>query len=308
MTTGETRKRILFVAPKTEAQPVLGQLRFAGHLVSLVEDLDEAELLLGSGRFDQTVLAASKLSSLLEQRLLWESTDADAWRRSTSAIAHDVGNLLMALERAIGGLERDERERGPLTSDLGEVRLTISTLSAFLQELTAELGAGGRRELTLTRVDLEDAVEAAAMAVYPSASERRQRLVIDVDDAVRKVQADSAKLKRVLTNLLRYASHQTPRLGTVTVRAYQDHQNCVISVSHRGTPVGGSKLGDSIRPISDKDSLAGIGLSGVETLVAQHDGRLWIESQKGSGTSVFVSLPALTNDLDNQATYRTRGS
>ncbi len=306
MTPSDVHKRILFAALKKEAQPVLGQLRAAGHEVSLVEDLDEAQVLLASGTFDQTVLAASSLASLLEHRLLWESTDTDAWRRSISAIAHDLRSLLLALERSIECLQEDDRRRGGVASEFSEIRHTISTLSSFLQELTVDLGNGVREELNWTSVDLEDVVETAAMAAYPRASERRQKLVIDIDEDVTQVRADSTKLKRVLTGLLQYASRHTTSRGTVKVRAYQEHPDWVISISHTGDALTRSELPGLFSPLSDKGSSAGAGLTRVERLVAQHGGRLWIESEKGSGTSIFVSLPMLADDADNRAAPLTR--
>ena len=36
---------------------------------------------------------------------------------------------------------------------------------------------------------------------------------------------------------------------------------------------------------------AGSGLYHVQNIIEQHSGRLWLESQRGTGTSVFVSLP-----------------
>ncbi len=263
---------------------MLAQLRSAGHQVSLVEDADEARLLLGFAGFDQAVLPAAQLSALLEWQCLWESADTDAWRRSTAALAHDLQGLLHALERSIA--EAEASVRG---TRLGDFHHTISTLASFLHELTMELGGRGHEDLALTDVDLEDAVEAAAVVVYPSASERRQRLVIDIDDSVPKVYADSVKLKRILTNLLEHASRHAPRAGTVTVRACADQGDCVISVSHAGDGATQADLRRLFGPDAGKNGLPS--LSRVQRLVEQHGGRLWIESQKGQGTTAFVSLP-----------------
>lgn len=290
MTTAALQKRILFVAPKKEAQPVLSQLRAAGHHVSLVEDQDEARALLGFASFDEAVLPAAHLASLLEEQQLWEHADTDAWRKSTAGLAHDLLGLLTGLEQSIAQMDSEAPGRRP-HHDPAELRQTIATLSSFLRELADELG-GAHERLSLSRVDLEDAVEAAAVAVYPAASERRQRLVVDVDDAVRSIPADSAKLKRVLSNLLFDASRRAPSLGTVTVRAYPEHGDCVISVSHTGEVITQAELrrpfGGAPEPGFPR---AAAGVESLERLVKQQGGRLWIESQKATGTAAFISLP-----------------
>ena len=144
----------------------------------------------------------------------------------TAAIAHDLRNLLTTLERCLRELQR------PAENDVMESCRTINTLSTFLLELTEELQAAGHSGLALTIVDLEDTVEVAAVTVYPSAADRRQRLVIDIEEAARHVRADATKLKRVMSNLLAHASRESPPLGTVTVSARREVDACVISVSY----------------------------------------------------------------------------
>jgi hypothetical protein len=132
---GTGQKQILVIALKKDAQPVLGQLRGAGHRVSLVEDMDEAQALLGSGGFEQVILPAAALGTLLEQSAAWESAEVDHWRRTVSGLAFDLENLLTTLR---GSMVPDDRDPGSGTAD--DAHHTISVLCGFLQELTTELG------------------------------------------------------------------------------------------------------------------------------------------------------------------------
>ncbi len=288
MTAPGDRKRILFVSPKKEAAPLLAQLRAAGHHVSLVDDLDQATALLTPGGFDQTLISGSALALLLKQRHLLEGTDADSWRRSTIAITHDLRRLLGSLESIVQPEGHDNALAAP-GAEIAQVARTIKMLSVFLLELTEELDGGSGAGLALSRFDLEDAVETAAMAVYPSASDRRQRLVIDIDESVAYIVADRTKVRRILASLLAHASSQSGRLGTVSVRARRDLDECNVSVCYRGETMSTSELGDLFRP-APADSRPGVYT--VQSLVEAHGGRLWIESEKSSGTTIFVSLPS----------------
>lgn len=286
MTAQDNCKRILFISLKREAEPLLHQLRAAGHEVSIVEDLDEAQVLLASGAFDQAVLPGDATQTLFAQRSLWESSGTNSWRQSTAAIAHDLRNLLSALEHCLRELQRAGHD------DLSELRRTITTLSGFLLELTDELQAGCQPGLLLTLMDLEDVVEVAAVTVYPSAADRRQRLVIDIEDEARHIRADATKMKRVLSNLLLHASRQSPALGTVTVTARRDADKCVISVSYTAETISLSGISELFSRSGVQTDRPPVGLRSIQDIVEQHGGRVWVESQKGAGTSVFLSVPS----------------
>jgi signal transduction histidine kinase len=251
----------------------------------------EAQALLASGGFDQSLLPARTLEMLLEERALWQGADVEAWRRSTVSIAHDLRSLLRALAWSIRELNEADEAGTKAATDLPQLGHTVAVLSLFLLELATELEGSADRELTLTAINLEDAVEAAAVAVYPSAIERRQRLAVDVQEEVAQIQADAGKIKRVLTNLLAHASRQSPTLGAVRVHAHREGDSCVISVSYTGDTITLSELRRLFSPLSPVSDFGTAGLSRVQRLVEQHGGRLWVESQQGSGTRIFVSLP-----------------
>lgn len=289
MSRAGDRKRILFVSLKKEAEPLLSELRAAGHQVSIVQDIDDAHALLASRAFDQTVISGQTIGPLLDQRSLWEHNGIDAWRRSTVAIAHDLHNLLHALERCMENLQEMEVPGRVGRGEVPDLRRAISSLSTFLRELTDEFDGTPAVGLSRQVVDLEDAVEAAAMVVYSSAYDRRQRLIIDIEEAARHVRVEPAKLKRVLSNLLHHASRQSPSLGTVTVRARREAEGCVISITYAAETASVSGLSDLFSPSETRDRMGGF--YRVQNIVEQHGGRLWLESQRGIGTSIFVSLP-----------------
>jgi signal transduction histidine kinase len=285
LTPPENHQRILFVSPKREAEPLLGQLRSAGHEVSIVEDLDEAQALLASGAFDEALLPGKLTQEMFAQRYLWERSGADSWRQSTAAIAYDLRSLLAALDRCLQMLQKTGE-------DVLELRRTICTLCSFLVELTDDFQEPCQPGLSLTVMDLEDIVDSAAVTVYPSASDRRQRLIIDIDEAARYIRADATKMKRVLSNLLSYASRQSPALGTVTVSAQRDPDSCVIAVSYTAETVSLSGIGELFSRAEVRGDRLAVGLRSVQDIVEQHGGRLWVESQRGAGTSVFMSVPS----------------
>jgi signal transduction histidine kinase len=251
-----------------------------GHGVSLVEDMDEAAVLLGSGGFEHVVLPAGSLASMLKQRAVWGDSDAESWRQTVAGLSRDLEHLLQSLRRGL--------DSGEDYHDRMETARTISVLASYLSELTSELGGGAGRELQPLIVDLEDAIETAAITVYATAAERRQRLIVDVDEAVASVRADQLVLKRILATLLDYASRHAPGNRSVSVRAFVEQDEPVICVSYPGEELSHTELRQLFSPPDELDSS---GLSRVQRLVEQHACRLWLESEKGVSTNLFLSLP-----------------
>jgi signal transduction histidine kinase len=296
LSAGEKPRRILFVAPKKEAQPVLGELRGLGHGVSLVEDLDEAAVLLDSGGFDQAVLPASSLANLLAQRMLWESNDADNWRRAVAGLAYDIEYLLQSLKRGI--VESSDQQ------EARETVRTISVLANYLSELSSEMDAAPGQDLRLSIMDLEEAVETAAITVYPSAVDRRQRLVIDIDEGCSSVRADPVKIKRIVATLLEYASRHTPRTGSVHVRSYLEQDEPVICVSYPGEELTRTEIQQLFSPVGDREPTTG--LSRVQRLVEQHGCRIWLESERGVTTDIFLALPRWSHVKAEHGSFTVR--
>jgi two-component system sensor histidine kinase AdeS len=243
--------------------------------------MDEASVLLGSGGFDHVVLPAGPLAAILEQRAVWSDPHAENWRFTVSGLAHDLEYLLQSLRRGL------DHENEP-TRDGDETVRTISVLASYLSELTSELDGGAGRQIQPAIIDLEDAIETAAITVYPTAVERRQRLVIDVSEGVTNVRADPVNLKRILATLLDYASRHAPSSAGVRVRAYLEQDEPVVCVSYPGEELTATELQQLFSPPGEGD---GSGLSRVQRLVEQHACRLWLESEKGGSTSLILSLP-----------------
>jgi len=284
LTSPDEHQQILLVNPTHKAQSVLTQLRAAGHTVSLARDLDAAERALGAATFDYAVLPGAALARLLRERpQVWQGDPVG--RRNIISTEND---RLDALVRSLSeGSDLGAGSQAMRGSDLHSVRRAISVLSSYLAELTCELTGVSERELNPSVLDLEDLIEAAAITVYHSAADRQQRLVIDIDAEVATVCVDSIKLKRILSTLLAYASDRTPTLGSVRLHAYPEREQPTISISCAGDEVTRSDL----RKLFGNDS-GSKRMSRVKRLAEQHGCRLWMESGKGIGTTLFLTLPS----------------
>ncbi|MEP7286832.1 MAG: hybrid sensor histidine kinase/response regulator [Chloroflexota bacterium] len=109
---------------------------------------------------------------------------------------------------------------------------------------------------------------------------------------------DKDRMGRVIDNLLSNAIKYTPEGGqvVVTVQASPDRVLIKISDNGLGIPTDAiSHVFDKFYRVHRKEHMTaegtGLGLSIVKTIVEQHGGRIWVESELGVGSAFNVLLP-----------------
>ena len=102
----------------------------------------------------------------------------------------------------------------------------------------------------------------------------------------------------MLDNLIGNAIKYVPEAGMVFVGIYQESQQIILEVKDSGPgipPNEQSRIFDKFyRASNAPDSTigSGLGLAIVKSIVENHQGRVWVESDLAEGTSFFVVLPA----------------
>lgn len=111
---------------------------------------------------------------------------------------------------------------------------------------------------------------------------------------------DGRRLRQVLLNLLGNAVKFTADGGTISARAWVDHEGAVtIEISDDGIGIAADSLdrvllpfGQAGRPVDNRARTGnGLGLPLAKTLVELHDGTLALDSAPGEGTRVTLRFP-----------------
>lgn len=109
------------------------------------------------------------------------------------------------------------------------------------------------------------------------------------------VEADRELLEICVSNLLTNALKYGARWILVSSRAEQDGLR--IAVANGGPPIAAEKvplLFHKFSRLVQSSDGAGLGLYLVAQIVERNSGRVWCESDPGSGTSFFIWLPRMT--------------
>lgn len=113
-----------------------------------------------------------------------------------------------------------------------------------------------------------------------------------------KVLADEDKLEQILHNLVQNAIKYSPKGGEVIVKAVFDEESYSISVTDHGLGIPknmSAKIFERFERVDSRDTRevggTGIGLYLVKHLVEQHEGRIWVDSEVGEGSTFTFKIP-----------------
>jgi signal transduction histidine kinase len=127
----------------------------------------------------------------------------------------------------------------------------------------------------------------------------------DVPDDLPAVFADAERLHQVLFNLLDNAVRFTPEGGRVRVTASGHNGSVDVAVSDTGPGIDAEHLPrlferfyrvDTAR--SRDEGGTGIGLAIARSVVEAHGGRIWAESEPGTGSTFTFELPVVSGTED----------
>ena len=114
------------------------------------------------------------------------------------------------------------------------------------------------------------------------------------------VHADPERLREVITNLFDNAVKYTPE-GKITIRITGDETNTVISVADTGLGIPQEDIPHLFQKFYRVDNTetrqiggTGLGLFISRKIIEKCNGKIWVESQMGQGSTFYVSLPRLS--------------
>ena len=120
-------------------------------------------------------------------------------------------------------------------------------------------------------------------------------IVRQFDESLPALPADSSLLHQAFLNVMVNARQAMPRGGRLTLRTQLDEtdgRTIHVLISDTGVGIAPEHLGRVFQPFfTTKTRGTGLGLAIAARVVAQHGGRIAVESEPGRGTTFTIALP-----------------
>ncbi|MBR1393169.1 MAG: HAMP domain-containing histidine kinase [Ruminococcus sp.] len=110
------------------------------------------------------------------------------------------------------------------------------------------------------------------------------------------VYGDKNRLRQVFINIVDNAIKYSDKGDTVSVEAYEQEGDIVITVSDTGMGISKEdlpKIKTKFFKANHTRRGSGIGLAVADEIIARHNGTLTIDSEQGVGTTVMITLPCI---------------
>jgi len=150
-----------------------------------------------------------------------------------------------------------------------------------------------------TAIDPRGVVDGCVTLMKSHAVAGSLSLSVEAEDRLPHLRADSTRLKQILLNLISNAVKFTPAGGAVIIAVRASAEGGILfAVSDTGPGMAAREVEIALQPFGQVDAGhtrryegTGLGLPLAQRLAELHGGTLIVDSIKGSGTTVTVTLP-----------------
>jgi two-component system phosphate regulon sensor histidine kinase PhoR len=166
------------------------------------------------------------------------------------------------------------------------------------------MGAG-KMAYTYAQQDPNELIGSVVMSLTPQFEEKGHELELDLADDMTECRLDTDRCTQVLLNIVSNAIRYTDNGGKITISSKKaeplpgtSSPSLLVTVEDNGSGIAADKLdkvfsafeiGESVK---NHTSGTGLGMAICKQVIEDgHDGKIWLESEVGKGTKVFVQIP-----------------
>jgi signal transduction histidine kinase len=201
------------------------------------------------------------------------------------------------MQREMFGKLDNENYTAYITDILQSGRHLLAIINGVLDLAKSQ---SGKLKIDFESVDMGDILADCASMMRDQCARGGLMLEFTKPTDLMLVSGEPAKLRQVLLNLLSNAVKFTEPGGRITLHARDQGETIVIDVRDTGIGMSADDITIALTPFGQVDNRlarkyegTGLGLPLAKEFIELHHGALVINSERGTGTTISVVLPAL---------------
>jgi two-component system NtrC family sensor kinase len=225
------------------------------------------------------------------QSQLIQSEKLAAVGQLTAGIVHDVKNPLAVIKGLAEVLQDDAAITDETRHELQVIRESAEKANRIVSDL---LKFARQSHPEMEMHDLRETVEASIRLTTYLIREARIQLVHEIPEQMVLVTYDPQQVEQVLINMIHNAIQAMPNRGTLKVNLNQMDGSAMIAIQDTGIGISSENIKRIFDPFfttKPEGVGTGLGLSVSYGIIANHQGRIEVESEEGKGTKFTIYLP-----------------
>jgi two-component system phosphate regulon sensor histidine kinase PhoR len=215
-------------------------------------------------------------------------------------LSHELRTPLTTISLLAETAARDAESASPRLRDrIAKIEIETGHLTQMINELLDLTRIeSGTAQLLLDDVDLVRLSRMTVERLRLFAERQNLRIDLELPDRVLPVRGDEDRLGQVLVNLLHNAVKFSPNGGAIVVGVREDAGEVRVWVRDPGVGVPRADLARVFERFYKVDRArvrgrggTGLGLSIARHVIESHGGRIWAESEEGSGSTFIFTVP-----------------
>ena len=217
-----------------------------------------------------------------------------------SMISHDMKNPLVPILGYSEMLLDDSI--GPLNDEQKKFVEMINSSSKRLEFLTEQIALIQKLDMGVLSsetkaINVKDAMQEIFELNLPLVKEKKIKFV-NLTKQNNTIQGDIVMLHRILTNLIHNAVDFVSESGSIEINAISKEQNVLFFIKDDGIGIPKEKQSQIFQRFFKINTQTkrqyggtGLGLAICKKLVEDMNGKIWVESEEGKGSTFYFSIP-----------------
>lgn len=227
------------------------------------------------------------------QLQLIQSEKLAAVGQLTAGIVHDVKNPLAVIKGLAELLEEDLSDPDETRKELRVIRDSAERASRIVGDL---LKFARQSSSEMQTHDIRETVAASLRLTDYLLRQAKIKLASEIPDEPILVDYDPQQLEQVLINMIHNAIQAMPDRGSLSVCLGRQGDQATIRIQDTGSGIAPENLKRIFDPFfttKPEGQGTGLGLSMSYGIIANHHGRIDVQSELGKGTTFTIFLPAV---------------